>query len=82
MKEQTLRENTWDNLTVAARTFADAGGEPEELVHIMIEYATVLAMNACKDSRTAHNLIAQAIDFGRSGYNKIQDKEDNTHAPD
>jgi len=78
MKEQTLRENTWDNLTVAARTFADAGGEPEELVHIMIEYATVLAMNACKDSRTAHNLIAQAIDFGRSGYHTIKDKEDNT----
>ena len=77
MKEQTIREKAWDDLTAAARNFADAGGQPEELVHTMIEFATVLAMNSCEDSRTAHNLIAQAIDFGRSGYHAIKDKEDN-----
>lgn len=78
MTEQTLRQNTMDDLRAVVEKFAAAGGHPAELVHVMIEFATVLAIDSAPDSKSAHELIAQAIDFGRSGYHVIKDKEDNT----
>ena len=77
---QQLRDATWGDLVQVAEKFADADAPTSTLVGIMVEFATILAMNSAPDSRSAHDLMAQAMDNGRRCYDDMKSKEGNTNS--
>jgi hypothetical protein len=72
-EQKKIFDNTWDDLTAVAMKFHDenAGATPRELVGIMVEFATALALKTSSDSREAHNLIAEAMESARQLHNQI-----------
>lgn len=65
--EKKIHDDAWDGLTEVAEKFKNASpeSEPASLVFLMIQFATVLALSTCPDTKTAYNLIAEAINVAR-----------------
>ena len=72
MKEpQEIHDFIWGRLLNLTEEFAnDDVGSPAQLVYIMVEFASMLAMDAAPDSKAAHDLMAKAIAAGREDHNR------------
>lgn len=72
MKEpQEIHDFIWGRLLGLTEEFAnDEVGSPAQLVYIMVEFASMLAMDAAPDSKAAHDLMAKAIAAGREDHDR------------